>query len=135
MQKTTPIFPGFHVHKLRRKPRSKQQKLADEVRILKQKRFTQLGEAFGAFIPESLLAPAVSGTHSRRRIFSKSNTSWAFLAQVLSDDGSCQEIVQKLKAYAALRGLQLPSSATSAYCKARNNLTIEDLQDDSFSWG
>ena len=113
MQKTTPLLPGLHLQSLRRRPRSAQQKLADELAILKQKSFSQLGEAFSGFIPEQLLAPSSEGAHSRCRLFSKNNTFWAFLSQVLSDDGSCQEVVQKLKAYAALRGLDLPSSATA----------------------
>ena len=128
MQKSTPIFPGFHLQTLRRRPRSTQQKLADELRTLKQKSFTQLGEAFGESIPDGLVAPSSSGAHSRRRLFSKSNTFWAFLSQVLSDDGSCQEVVQKLKAYAALRGLDLPSSATAGYCKARSKLSTGDIR-------
>ena len=127
MQNTTQLLPGFHLETLRRKPRSMQQKLADELRLLKQKSFAQLGEAFEGFIPEKLLAPSSSGAHSRRRLFSKSNTFWAFLSQVLSDDGSCQEVVQKLKAYAALRGIDMPSSATAAYCKARGKLTEDDV--------
>lgn len=129
MKNTTQLLPGFHLETLRRKPRSTQQKLADELRLLKQKNFAQLGEAFDGFIPEKLLSPAAEGAHSRRRLFSKSNTFWAFLSQVLSDDGSCQEVVQKLKAYAALRNIDMPSSATSAYCQARGKLTEEDVCD------
>ncbi len=128
MQKTTPLLPGLHLQTLRRRPRSTQQKLADELGILKRKSFDQLGEAFGTLIPENLVAPSLRGAHSRCRLFSKSNTFWAFLGQVLSADGSCQEVVQKLKAFAALRGLDLPSSATAAYCKARSKMTTTDLQ-------
>jgi len=128
MQNLTPTFPGLHLQTLRRRPRTAQQKLTDELSILKRKSFTQLGEAFGDFIPSALLAPSKSGAHSRRRLLSKGNTFWAFLSQVLSDDGSCQEVVQKLKAYAALRGLRPPSSATAAYCKARSKLNMSELQ-------
>ena len=127
MQKPTPLLPGLHLQTLRRRPRSTQQKLACELAVLKQKSFAQLGEAFSGFIPDTLLAPSASGTHSRRRVFSKGNTFWAFLSQVLSDDGSCQEVVQRLKAYAALRGLELPSSATAGYCQARSKLSPDDI--------
>jgi len=96
--------------------------------VLKQKSFAQLGEAFGDFIPEHLLGPAATGVHSRCRLYSKSNTFWAFMGQMFSDDGSCQEVVQKLKAYAALRGLDLPSSNTASYCNARSKLPIESLR-------
>lgn len=128
MLKSTPIFPGFHLQTLRRKPRSSQQKLAAEIALLKQKSFSQLGEAFGTFIPERLLGPSACGEHSRRRLYSKRNTFWAFIGQLFSDDGSCQEVVQKLKAYAALRGLDMPSSGTAAYCRARSRLSMVDVQ-------
>ena len=128
MQNTTPMFPGFHLQTLRRKARSGQQKLADELAVLKQKSFAQLGEAFAGVIPDNLLAPRTAGGHSRCRLYSKSNTFWAFMGQMFSEDGSCQEVVQKLKAYAALRGLKLPSSNTASYCNARSKLPIEDLQ-------
>lgn len=128
MLKSTPIFPGFHLQTLRRRPRSAQQKLTDELAVLKQKSFAQLGEAFGGFIPERLLAPAESGSHSRRRLYSMGNTFWAFMGQMFSDDGSCQEVVQKLKAYAALRDLDLPSSNTASYCNARSKLPVESLR-------
>jgi len=128
MKNTTQLLPGFHLETLRRKPRSTQQKLADELAILKKKSFAQLGEAFGDFIPETLLAPRASGGHSRRRLYSKSNTFWAFMGQMFSEDGSCQEVVQKLKAYAALRGLDLPSSNTASYCNARSKFPTEELQ-------
>ena len=122
------MFPGLHLQTLRRKPRSAQQKLADELRVLRQKEFTQLGEAFGDMVPASLLQPGPDGLHSRRRIFSKSNTFWAFISQVLSEDGSCQQVVQKLQSYAALRGLDLPSSSTASYCEARKKLATEDVE-------
>lgn len=128
MQKTTPLLPGLHLQTLRRRPRSSQQKLADEIAVLKQKNFDQLGQAFGSFVPDRLLSPSDKGEHSRRRLYSKRNTFWAFIGQLFSDDGSCQEVVQKLKAYAALRGLDLPSSGTAAYCKARTKLSMDDVQ-------
>jgi len=127
MQKSTPIFPGFHLQTLRRRPRSTQQKLADEIAVLKQKSFSQLGEAFDTFIPDHVLAPSARGQHSRRRLYTKRNTFWAFIGQLFSDDGSCQDVVQKLKAYAALRELDLPSSGTAAYCRARSKLSMSDI--------
>jgi hypothetical protein len=83
MKNTTPMFPGFHLQTLRRKPRSAQQMLAEKMALLKQKSFKQIGEVFENFIPVSLLKPEQTGAMSRRRIFSKENTFWAFLSQVL----------------------------------------------------
>jgi hypothetical protein len=91
------MLPGFHLQTLRRKPRSAQQKFADEIALLKQKSFKQIGEVFEKFIPRTLLKPEQSGDMSRRRIFSKENTFWAFLSQVLDADGGCQEVIRKLQ--------------------------------------
>lgn len=128
MQNFTPLFPGFHLQTLRRKPRSDQQKLADKIHQLKLKSFSQLSECLGKFIPGSYLQPTVSGAQSRQRIYSKKNTFWAFFSQILDADGGCQEVVRKLQAVAAMKEIKLPSSSTSAYCQARNKLDLPNLQ-------
>ena len=89
MKNSTPMFPGFHLQTLRRKPRSPQQKLAEKLTLLQQKSFKQIGEVFEKFIPRPLLKPEKEGVMSRRRLFSKENTFWAFFSQVLDADGGC----------------------------------------------
>jgi len=128
MQNSTPLFPGFHLQTLRRKPRSARQMLAEKMAELKQKTFSQLSECFGTFIPHQLLHPAKSGALSRRRFFSKENTFWAFFSQVLDADGGCQEVVRKLQAFAAMQSNPLPSSSTAAYCQARKKLELSSLE-------
>jgi len=128
MQNPTPLFPGFHLQTLRRKPRSDGQKLADKINQLKQKSFSQLSECLGQFIPNSYLQPTASGSQSRQRLYSKKNTFWAFFSQILDADGGCQEVVRKLQAVAALKKGKLPSSSTSAYCQARNKLDLSSLR-------
>lgn len=123
------MFPGFHLQTLRRKPCSAQQKLAEQVRFLKQKSFKQLGEVFEKFIPNVFLKPEQTGTMSRRRIFSKENTFWAFLSQVMDADGGCKEVIRKFQAYASIKGIKLPSSSTASYCTARTKLDEEMLSD------
>ncbi len=128
MQNTTLLFPGFHLQTLRRKPRSARLILANKLKQLKQKSFSQLGECFGGFIPNQHLRPAESGALSRRRIFSKENTFWAFFSQVLDADGGCQEVVRKFQAFAAMKSKPLPSSSTAAYCQARKQLGLPTLE-------
>lgn len=128
MQNMTPIFPGFHLQTLRRKPRLQQQIMADEIAALKQKSFSQLGTCFGRVIPHEILRQNESGAHSRNRIFNKENTFWAFFSQVLDADGGCMEIVKKLKAYTALKSSIQPSTSTGSYCKARAKLSETELK-------
>jgi hypothetical protein len=125
----TPIFPGFHMLTLRRKPGSAQQKLAEKMTLLKQKSFKQIGEVFEKFIPHSLLKPERNGAMSRRRLFSKENTFRAFFSQVLDADGGCKEVVRKLQSYASIKGVKVPSSSTAAYCAARKRLDEQMLSD------
>lgn len=124
-----PMLPGFHLWTLRRKPRSAQKKLAEEIALLKQKSFKQIGEVFEKFIPRTLLKPEQVGAMSRRRIFSKENTFWAFLSQVLDADGGCMEVIRKLQSYASIKGVQVPSSSTASYCTARKKLDEQMLSE------
>ncbi|NOQ46061.1 MAG: IS4 family transposase [Desulfobulbaceae bacterium] len=128
MKNMTLYLPGFHLTTLRRKPRSAQQIMAEKLTDLKQKTFSQLGECFGQYIPRKYLFPAESGALSRQRLFSKENTFWAFMSQVLDADGGCQEVVRKLQAFAAMRSKPLPSSSTAAYCQARKKLELSELE-------
>lgn len=128
MQNITPIFPGFHLPTLRRKSRSAQQQMMDEIEKIRLKSFTNLSNMFEKSIPSALLKTGNTGSNSRNRIYNKSNTFWLFMNQLLSDDGSCQEVVHKLKSYASLRGMQIPSSSTAAYTKARQRLGEEELE-------
>jgi hypothetical protein len=127
MKNSTPMFPGFHLQTLRRKPRSEQQKLADKLALLQRKSFKQIGEVFEKFIPKALLKPEKEGIMSRRRLFSKENTFWAFFSQILDADGGCKEVVRKLQSYASLKGIAFPSSSTASYCTARKKLDIQTL--------
>lgn len=121
------MFPGFHIQTLRRKPRSAQQKLAEKMALLRQKSFKQIGEVFEKFIPQSFLKPEQSGSMSRRRLFSKENTFWAFFSQVLDADGGCKEVIHKLQSYASIKGIKVPSSSTASYCTARKKLDEQML--------
>jgi hypothetical protein len=114
---------------LRRKPRSAQQSLAEKMALLKQKSFKQIGEVFEKFIPHALLKPERDGAMSRRRLFSKENTFWAFFSQVLDADGGCKEVIRKLQSYASIKGIKVPSSSTASYCVARKKLDEQMLSD------
>ena len=128
MKNSNLFLPGFHLQTLRRKPRSASQKLADERLKVSRHSISQLGNCFGQFIPKSELSNKSKGKFSRRRLFSKENTFWAFFSQVLDADSGCREVIRKVQAHAALKSLQIPSSSTAAYCQARNKLDQESLE-------
>ena len=128
MKNNNLFLPGFHLATLRRKPRSAQQILAQKLDDIRQKTFNQLSTCFDNLIPSHRLKPAESGLLSRRRIYSKENTFWAFFSQILSSDGSCQAAVRKLQSYVALTSGNVPTSSTSAYCQARRKLSLAELE-------
>jgi len=128
MKNSSLYLPGFHLPTLRRKPRSLPQKLADGLARIQHHSISSLGECFGQFIPSKVLENGDTGSFSRRRVFSKTNTFWAFFSQVLDADGGCQEVVRKIQAFAASRSLTSPSASTSAYCQARAKLQVSDLE-------
>ena len=116
------ILPGFYLPRRGRKPLTVHQKFSKKIALLKQKSFKQTGELFENFIPRRLLKPEQSGAMSRRRLFSKENTFWAFFSQVLDADGGCKEVIRKLQSYASIKGVKIPSSSTASYCTARKKL-------------
>ena len=122
------FLPGFHLATLRRKPRPERQKLADQLTEIRRKTISQLSTCFTHFIPTQILQPHSTGTHSRRRLFSKENTFWGFFSQILNVDGGCSEVVRKFHAFAASQSMALPSASTSAYCQARLKLEESDLE-------
>ncbi len=124
----TPMFPGFHLPTLRRKPKTEKQKLLEKIEKLKENSLTQLNEFFRHFIPTDVLKTEKQGDWSRYRAYSKENTFWAFFSQVLDADGGCQEVVRKIQAVAALKSITL-SSSTASYCKARLKLMLDDLSE------
>jgi hypothetical protein len=133
MQKSTPLFPGFHLKTLRRKRRTPQQKLADQLAELESKTLIEMDRLMGRFIPSEAFKPTQSGAHSRQRIFTAHNTFWGFMSQVLSADSSCVEVVRKIQAAASCKKRALPSSSTSAYCQARQKLSA-DMLDETLAY-
>jgi hypothetical protein len=76
MKNDTLYLPGFHLATLR----SARQKLAEETARIRRHSISQLGECFAQFIPTREFDHGPSGSFSRRRLFSKSNTFWAFFS-------------------------------------------------------
>jgi hypothetical protein len=69
-----------------------------------------------------LLAVAQEAVRSSAPIFTPAVTLAVFLAQVLSDDHSCQAAVDRLLAWRVAHGLPPCSPDTGGYCKARKRL-------------
>jgi hypothetical protein len=61
----------------------------------------------------------------RERLFPPTETLSMFLAQALSSDGNCQQVVDEAMVKRVLGGLTPGSTHTGAYCKARARLPLQ----------
>ena len=82
---------------LRRKRRSPQQKLADQLARIESKDLFEMNHLMGHFVPSDAFKPATEGPHSRQRIFTAHNTFWGFIGQVLSAESGCVEVGERGK--------------------------------------
>ena len=128
MNNITPFLPHLSGHLFGRPPRSTQSRMKEELERIQGSSIGKLTGLFGKYISAKWLAPANNGTGSRCRVFSRCTTFWAFLAQVLTVNGSCREALRKLQAWQAAQGLSVADSNTSAYCQARGRLDVDGLR-------
>jgi hypothetical protein len=128
MPNSTPFFAAFGPLLFGRAPRCRLQDLLGQWPQMPS--INQYREAFGEFVPQTLLTRSRGGVNSRQRIFSPLVTFWAFLAQVLERGSSCRDALQRMSAWWQVQfpGQRSPSTDTSAYCQARGRLDETVLQ-------
>jgi len=127
MKGTTPFLPHLARCLFGRAPVSARAHLEAEAERMRAASVGKLVGLFGKYIGDRRLDPADSGEGSRDRLFSVRTTFWAFLAQILTPEGSCREALRKLQAWQAAQGRRLADSNTSAYCQARARLDGDTL--------
>jgi hypothetical protein len=122
MPNSTPFLAHFGSLLCGRPPRSPLQDLLAQ--WPHRPSINQYMEAFGEFVPQTLLACSKEKVNSRQRIFSPLVTFWAFLAQVLERGSSCRDALQRVSAWWQVHfpGQDSPSADTSGYCQARARL-------------
>ena len=59
------------------------------------------------------------GIRYRKQFFTPYMTLYAFLSQVLADDGSCRRAVIEVATILKAQGKKVCSTATGAYCTAK----------------
>lgn len=82
----------------------------------------QKPEPFEGMLCGEKIANLLSEHKYRERIYTPAMTISTFLAQVMSEDQSCQQAVAQASAWFASQGSKLPSVNTAGYCKARKRL-------------
>jgi len=82
---------------------------------------------FTDVLSAEVISEKINSMNYRARIFTPGMTIFAFLAQVMGSDQSCQTAVAQVIAHFVSHHQDEPSSSTAAYCKARARLPEEIL--------
>ena len=105
--------------------------IGNRVAILREKFAQSIGLPFAEILTESEIEPALEdeGVTYRKRLFCPIVTLWAWMSQVLDKDKSpmdrgrlCKKALSRLISYLVASGQPVPSTDTSAYCKARQRI-------------
>lgn len=81
---------------------------------------------FSEEVPAQIVADSAESV--RRRLYPHEVTFWAFLSQVLGEDGSCAKAVSEVQQWYRQRRLAPPSANTTSYVEARQRLPEEMLR-------
>lgn len=126
MRHTTPFLPSFGSLLFGRRPKSEQAKALEKLKSANT--LGDLKAVCADSIPDELLSPSTKGDLSRQRQYSLPVLFWSFLAQTLTPNTSCREIVRRVQAWRAGADSETDSSHTTvAYCKARAKLPEKTL--------
>jgi hypothetical protein len=123
MARSTPFFKAFGPLLFGRRSKSALDSIA------KLESLDDLYAIFGDLFAERLLERSAKGANSRRRSLPPQVTFWAFVAQALSPKSSCREVVRRVEAWWHWGQLRsAPSVSPSAYCQARQRLSLDTLR-------
>ena len=123
MKSKTPFLTGFSTSLCGSAKRNLQECIRRRRRDLAQGCLGAFARQFSDIVaPETL--ESLAGD-ARKRVFCSPVTFWAWLSQILAQNDSCSAAVSRVQSWCAEGGLPLPSSATTAYCKARLRLGLD----------
>lgn len=115
-----PFLTGFSTLLFGSAKRKRQEVLRAERREMRERSPGALSKQFAEEIPAEMVSRHAST--KRTRVYSQEVTFWAFLTQVLSEDGSCAHAVAQVQQWMRARKLPVPSSKTGSYVAARQAL-------------
>lgn len=120
MNLKTPFLTGFSTKLCGSAKRALQASIRQKREKVLKKCLGAFARQFSQLVPPELLEK-LSRT-KRRRVFCDPVTFWAWLSQVLECNDSCSAAVGRVQAWCIENELDVPSSETTAYCKARVKL-------------
>jgi hypothetical protein len=115
-----PFLTGFSTLLFGSAKKKKQDILQAERRELREQCPGGLSSQLAEEIPPEFVSQLAS--NKRTRVYPQEVTFWAFLSQVLSEDGSCAFAVAQVQEWMRGRKQRVPSSDTGSYVTARQAL-------------
>jgi len=116
-------LPGF-------KPQGGRRRISEQARFnreherMKKYKISHYRNLFKGLLPTDLFDKKKTEHNSRNRVFTAEVTFWAFLTQILWDNGSCREGVKAVQGWLKLAiNSNSISSNTASYCSARLRLS------------
>jgi hypothetical protein len=119
----TPFLTGFSTKLFGSAKRALQVSIRRKREKLLKKCLGSFARQFSELVPPELLE-SLSKTQ-RRRVFSNPDVFWAWLSQILEQNDCCSAAVSRVQAWCLEHELPVPSSETTAYCKARLRFSPE----------
>jgi hypothetical protein len=103
--------------------------MTNRAAILKQQLQNSIALPFEHVLPEAILQQVLQaqGVKYRQMLYTPIVVIWAWLSQVLDTDKSLSNAVNRVVAWMAVVGAEVPSSDTGAYSKARKRLALAVL--------
>lgn len=120
MRSKTPFLTGFPTRLFGSSKRSAQGILERKRREIFSQGLGELSLQLGEELPPELMESCAQT--SRYRVYSHEVTFWAFLSQVIGEDGSCAKAVSEVQQWYRQGNLAVPSANTASYVEARQRL-------------
>jgi Insertion element 4 transposase N-terminal len=104
--------------------------MANRAEILKQKFYNSVALPFEQVLPEGLIQRLLDeqGVKYRQTLYTPIVVIWSWVCQVLDEDKSLSNAVNRVMAWVAAAQACIPSADTGAYSKARKRLPLAVLQ-------
>lgn len=126
MNKKSPFLTGFPTTLFGSAKHTLQEKINKEREKLATSGLSDLAQLFQSLLPAVFLSEI--SHNNRKRVYTEVVVFWAWLAQALLFNASCDKAVSLIRGWCIAQKKEAPSSGNGAYCQARKRLRLEFLQ-------
>lgn len=125
VNRNQPFLTGFSARLYGRAKASAQARIACEASRISANSIAENASIFAPILSPGLMAGFQAA--ARNRSFTPTTSFWAWIDQLLDANSSCSKAVSRVQTWCAENNRTVPSSATGAYCLARQRLGSDFL--------